>query len=281
MIDYQNVNPTLELDEAEMKRIGYEAVDMMVAHFASLSKQAPVRKADNIAMDLLLQESLPEKGSNPSGILQHVRDNIFANSALTTHPRFYSFVPSPSNFISAIADGLASAYNLFSGAWVSSPGAAKLEMVTINWILKLFGFPVREGGGLFVSGGSAANLLGLSVARNVKLGNDIANAMIYFSDQTHSSVERALLVLGFHQEQIKRIPCDEQFQLPVPLYGKSFKRISRRVNDRSAWWPTPARLIPELSIHYPISLFFAGNLSYGCMWTLLMAGEPYFVSRDV
>jgi len=221
--DYQNVNPTLELSEAEMKRIGYEAVDMMVAHFASLHQQAPVRKADSTAMDLLLQESMPEQGSNPTNILQHVRDNIFANSALTTHPRYYSFVPSPSNFISAIADGLASAYNLFSGAWTSSPGAAKLEMVTINWMLKLFGFPVREGGGLFVSGGSAANLMGLSVARNVKLGDDMANAMIYFSDQTHSSVDRALLVLGFRKDQIKRIPCNERFQLPIQILRETIQ----------------------------------------------------------
>jgi aromatic-L-amino-acid/L-tryptophan decarboxylase len=217
------VNASLELPAEEMQRIGYQVVDMIVEHFTTLKDQPPVKKMDWRSMDWLIQEPVPEKPTPIEDILHHVKEDIFKNSAFTTHPRFYSFVPSPNNYISAIADGLASAFNLFSGAWMSSPAAAKLEMVTINWMLKLFGFPVREGGGLFVSGGSAANLMGLSIARKQKLNNNLEGAVVYYSEQTHSSVDKALVVLGFHPEQIRHIPSDDNFQLPIAALEQAIK----------------------------------------------------------
>ena len=218
-----SLNPSLELSAEEMQRIGYQVVDMMVEHFKTIRDQAPVKKLDWKEMDRLIQEPIPEQSTPMDEILRHVQDDIFKNSAMTTHPRFYSFVPSPNNFISALADGLASAYNVFSGAWVSSPAAAKLEMVTVNWMLKLFGFPVREGGGLFVSGGSAANLMGLSIARKQKLNNQLKGAVVYYPDQTHSSVDKALSVLGFAAEQIRRLPCDDDFKLSLSALENAIK----------------------------------------------------------
>jgi glutamate/tyrosine decarboxylase-like PLP-dependent enzyme len=210
-----SANPTLNLSTEEMRTLGYQVVDLLVAHFDSLSQQKPVTHATRYEMDWLLTEDIPEAGAPPQEVLAYVQKNILANSALLTHPRWYSFVPSPNNFVSTIADTLATGFNIFSGAWVSSPGAAELELVTINWLLKLFSLPVREGGGLFVSGGSMANLIGLATARKIKLNNRIDGARLYFSDQAHSSVDRAALILGFQNEQIRKVSSDEQFRLSI------------------------------------------------------------------
>jgi len=53
------------------------------------------------------------------------------------------------------------------------------------------------------------------VARQVKLGDNVADAVVYCSDQTHSSIDRALRILGFTPNQICKLPCDENFRLPV------------------------------------------------------------------
>ena len=209
-------NP-FDLPRDEMKAIGYRVVDMIVEHFQSLGDKKPVARASREEMDWLLQEPIPEKPTPVSELLDHVEQNIFGNSAHLGHPRFYSFVPSPNNIVSTFADALATGFNLFSGAWVSSPGAAELEILTTNWLLRMFGFPVVEGGGLFVSGGSMANLTAMVAARRNKLGEDFRDGRVYWSDQTHSSVERAAHVIGLHRDQIRIIESDDQFRIRVDL----------------------------------------------------------------
>ncbi len=207
-------NP-FELPAEEMKALGYRIVDMIVEHFETVPEKRPATHASRQQMDWLLQEPLPEHGTPVMEVLDHVEKNIFSNSAHLDHPCFYSFVPSPNNIVSTLADGLATGFNLFSGAWVSSPGAAELEMLTTNWLLRLFGFPVVEGGGLFVSGGSMANLTAMVAARQNLLGEDFSTGTVYWSDQTHSSVERAARVIGLRTDQIRIIATDNQFRLKL------------------------------------------------------------------
>jgi len=66
---------------------------------------------------------------------------------------------------------------------------------------------------LFVSGGTVANLTALAVARHVILDDRLDRAVVYMSDQAHSSLEKALRVLGFLPDQINRLPSDDHFRL--------------------------------------------------------------------
>lgn len=223
MKDQSNNPPTesapspFEMSPSEMKAMGYRVVDMIVKHFETVDQKRPVTHATRSEMDWLLQEPIPEAPTPVMDVLDHVEENIFANSAHLDHAKFYSFVPSPNNIVSSFADALATGFNLFSGAWVSSPGAAELEMLTTNWLLRLFGFPVVEGGGLFVSGGSMANLTAMVTARQNTLGDDFSKGVVYWSDQTHSSVERAARVIGLRKDQIRIIESDDNFQIRVDL----------------------------------------------------------------
>lgn len=75
----------------------------------------------------------------------------------------------------------------------------------------LAGYP-STAGGLFVSGGSIANLTALTAARDARLNYDQrSKAIIYVSDQTHSSVAKGLHIIGFSKEQIHIIPTDSCF----------------------------------------------------------------------
>src|SRR5204863_1289660 len=84
----------------------------------------------------------------------------------------------------------------------------------VRWLCRVCGLPA-EAGGLFVSGGSMANLTALVAARHAFLNDRVEGATVYFSDQTHSSVERALRVIGFAPEQLRKLESDREFKLPV------------------------------------------------------------------
>ncbi|MBN2910192.1 aminotransferase class V-fold PLP-dependent enzyme [Polycladomyces sp. WAk] len=209
------MNEKLHFTPEEMRKMGYQVVDRIVDHLCQLPDKPVTRNSSPAQLEKALGESLPEQGISFEKIMQQLDEVVFSQIMHLDHPRFFAFVPGPSNYIGTLATFLASGLNVFAGTWLEASGPAQVERVTVDWIARLFGLP-KTAGGLFVSGGSMANLTALAVARQVKLGGPSERATVYFSDQTHSSVERALKILGFRQEQIRRIPSDEAFRLSAP-----------------------------------------------------------------
>ena len=200
----------------DMKFYGYKIVDLIAEHWNSIQTKKPFAEPKTREdLDEIFLEAAPEQPTEANKVLDFIVENVLPNSTYTMHPKFYSFVPGPSNFISTMADTLATGFNIFSGGWLVSSAAAELEIVTINWLLKMFNFPIKQGGGIFTSGGSMANLTALVTARRIKCGDDFSKAVIYLSDQAHSSNIKAIRILGFKKEQIRIIPTDFEFRIGI------------------------------------------------------------------
>ena len=197
-----------------MRSFGYRVIDVLVEHFAHM-KDGPVgAKPEPAQIRRLLTSPPSDVPGDPYQLLEMLRRDIFPNTLHVSHPRFFAFVPGPNNFMSTMADVLASGFNVFNGTWMGGAAAAAMELQVIEWLRGFCGLP-EAAGGLFVSGGSVANMTALVAARHAILDDHTEGATIYFSDQTHSSVERALRVIGFHEEQIRQIPSDQQYRLPM------------------------------------------------------------------
>ena len=209
---------TLSLDPEEMRRLGYRVIDLLVEHFAGLAEQKVLSAPG--AAGATRRHAIPERGRPPEEVLDAVRSEVFGAMAHVTHPRFFAFVPSPSNFVGVLADALASGLNPFLGSWAAAEGPARIELEVLEWLRGVCGLP-ETAGGLLVSGGSVANLTALAAARHLRLGDRVEGAVVYCSDQTHSSVERALRLLGFAGDRIRKLPSDGQFRLEVSALGRA------------------------------------------------------------
>jgi len=205
----------LQLSKEDMKQYGYQVIDAIVDHFDTERSKKPVAFASRKEMDSLFNMEVPEEASSYQKVLDFVVKEVLPNSNIVSHPKAYSFVPGPSNYVSVMADTLATGFNIFSGGWAASPAAAELEIVTMNWLLRLFKFPTTKGGGIFTSGGSMANLTALVTARRQCCGDDFSKAIIYMSDQAHSSNVKAIRVLGFKKEQVRIIPTDMEYKMAI------------------------------------------------------------------
>jgi aromatic-L-amino-acid/L-tryptophan decarboxylase len=207
-------NRALQLSRDEMLTFGHEIVAIIVAHFESLSKKPVVRKMDRLSIESRLREPLPERGVDVGTVIRQLQEDVFTNIMHNDHPRCFSFIPGPSNFVSVMADALASGFNVIAADWLDASGPSEVELITVDWLRQLCGLP-EGAGGLFVSGGSMANLISLQTARHVMLREKTSETVVYCSDQTHSSVERALRVLGFETTQLRKLPSDDLFRLSV------------------------------------------------------------------
>jgi aromatic-L-amino-acid decarboxylase len=217
------MNSKLEMSPAEMRALGHRVVDLIADHFADLPQKPVGAKGDPAVLRPAFLEPPPAQPVPGAEILARVEEEIFSRILNICHPRFFAFVPGPSNFVSAMADALASGFNVFNGSWLGGSSAAALELAVIDWFRNWCGFP-EEAGGLFVSGGSMANLTALVAARHTRLADRTEGAVIYYSDQTHSSVDRALRVIGFMPEQISRIASDDEFRLPTDALAERVKQ---------------------------------------------------------
>jgi aromatic-L-amino-acid decarboxylase len=204
----------LELTPEEARTFGYTIVDRLLAYQASLSDLPVVRNKTQQELRSYLWEALPVHPQDPIAVLDRVENEIFSSTNHETHPRFFAFIPGPSNFVGALAEFLRTGYNIFSGSWLEGSAPAVAELVTLDWMRRLAGYP-ESAGGTFLSGGSLANLSALVTARDALLQQRaFLDAVVYGSDQTHSSITRAMRILGFQKEQLRRITSDGEFRLP-------------------------------------------------------------------
>ncbi|MGH6719131.1 MAG: pyridoxal phosphate-dependent decarboxylase family protein, partial [Alphaproteobacteria bacterium] len=202
----------LELAPQAMRAFGHAVVDAIVDRLTHQSRVPVTPRATRAALDARLWQDPPAGPGDPAAVLARVLDDVLGNCMVPSHPRFFAFVPGPSNFVGAMADALAAGFNIFAGTWFESSGAAEVELLTIDWLRRAFGLP-EGAGGLFVSGGSIANLTALAAARHVMLDDHVAGAVAYGSELTHRSIDKALRVLGFRPHQLRRLPADAEGRL--------------------------------------------------------------------
>ena len=125
----------------------------------------------------------------------------------------FGYVQSPGTPIGAFADLLASTLNANLTIWRSAPAPVELERLTIDWIRQILGFN-PEAGGLFVSGGSMANLAALAAARQTKY-DSLGRLRMYASSATHFSITKAAALLGIGRKNVRFVAVDERFRMRV------------------------------------------------------------------
>ena len=211
------------LSDEEMRRIGYQVIDTLVDHFRTLSEKPAGGHMTVGEIAPLIGESVPESGSSFDEVMSKALEEIFPNNMYLNHPRFFAWVPGPSNYVSVLADTLASGFNVFSGMERVGAAANQIELLVIQWLNELLGMD-NQAGGILTSGGSTANLIGLCTAREIVLSGQISDAIIYCSDQTHKSNFKALKILGFAPEQLHVLPTDLSHRLCTQTLEEQIKQ---------------------------------------------------------
>src|SRR6478752_6144318 len=203
----------LGLDPETMRRLGYRTIDMLVERMTGPA--GPVVRAGTPAE---LRERLagppPEEPAGYDEILDGLERDVLPFVARISHPGYLAFIPGEGTWPGALGDLIASALNIDTCWWLGASGPSALELVVLDWLRQWAGYP-KGAAGVLVSGGSASNLTALACAREARLGAMDDSAVVYMSDQTHSSLARAARALGFRPEQVHVIRSDEVGRIRV------------------------------------------------------------------
>jgi glutamate/tyrosine decarboxylase-like PLP-dependent enzyme len=205
------VEHPLAMDIEAMRRGGYATVDALVARLADPGADPVLRRADAAQMRSRLGGPPPEQPGDYGAVLARVVGDVLPYAARTDHPGYLAFIPSFTTWPAALAELTAAAANPYCGAWMEAAGAAQVELEVIDWFRSWLGLPPGTAG-VLVSGGSAANLTALLVAREAA-GGPSDESVLYVSDQAHSSLARTARAMGLRPQQVRVLPTDDRWRL--------------------------------------------------------------------
>ncbi|MBI4544985.1 MAG: aminotransferase class I/II-fold pyridoxal phosphate-dependent enzyme, partial [Gemmatimonadetes bacterium] len=213
----------LDLDPESMRRLGYRVVDTLVERLARLDQSPAWQGASRPEMEARLREAPPAAPRDFHQLLDRLLHDVLPYAGRIDHPRFFAFIPSCPTWPGVLGDFLASGFNIFQGTWLESAGPSALELVVLDWFKEWIGYPA-EAAGLLLSGGSAANLTALACARQTRLGAHSERAVVYLSQQGHSSMERAARILGFRPSQVRVLPVDHRFRIRIDAFRAALEQ---------------------------------------------------------
>jgi glutamate/tyrosine decarboxylase-like PLP-dependent enzyme len=207
-------------DWASVQALSHQVIDDAVDYLRDVRNRPAWREMPADVREAFAAP-LPRFPAPLAAVYGEVSRTVMSYPMGNVHPRFWAWYMGSSNFTGALGDFLAAIQGSNLGG--GNHAAGLMDGQVVNWCKQMLGFPASASGTL-VSGGSMANIIGLTVARNTKAGIDVREHGVaaiekplrfYGSDQIHSCHRKAMEALGLGNRALRRIPTDAGLRIDI------------------------------------------------------------------
>ncbi|AVO37533.1 pyridoxal phosphate-dependent decarboxylase family protein [Pukyongiella litopenaei] len=203
-----------------LQSLAHQVVDDAIAHVRNV-RDRPVWRDMPAEVRDAFTASAPSHPQPLADVYHELHELLMPYPMGNIHPRFWMWYMGAGSVTGALAEFLAAidGSNLGGG----NNAAALMDRQVVDWLRQMTGFPDSAGGTL-VSGGSMANIIGLTAARNAMAGIDVRSEGVaampqplrfYGSDQLHSCHQKAVELLGLGNKALRRVPTGPDFRMDV------------------------------------------------------------------
>lgn len=182
---------------------------------------------ENLKKEVYTDNILPDTGLGFDNTLEKVSNKILPNFLNVASTDYMAHLHSPPLMESISSELILSVFNQSMDSWDQAPVATEIELEVIRKLCSLYGYS-KGSDGIFTSGGTQSNLMGITIARdwfcNTKLNHDIKAVglpenynkfRIYTSEISHFSVEKSSHLLGLGYNSVVKVPVDENQRMDI------------------------------------------------------------------
>uniref|UniRef100_A0A224XGU1 Tryptophan decarboxylase n=1 Tax=Hypericum tomentosum TaxID=1137039 RepID=A0A224XGU1_9ROSI len=223
------------MDAEQLRDYGHKMVDFIADYYKTLEEFPVLSQVQPGYLSKLLPHSAPDRPESLQEVLDDVRAKILPGVTHWQSPNFFAYFPSNSSVAGFLGEMLSAGINMVGFSWITSPAATELEMIVLDWLGKILELPedflsTGQGGGVIQGTASEAVLVVLLAARDRVLRRvgkkALEKLVVYGSDQTHSSLQKASQIGGIHPENCRLLKTDSSTD-----YALSQESLSAAISE--------------------------------------------------
>jgi len=228
----------------EFRRLGHQVVDWVADYRERVATLPVMSRVPPGAIKAQLPAAPPQVAEGFEAVLRDLDRVILPGLSHWQHPRFFGYFPSNGELSSVLGDYLSTGLGVLGLSWQSSPALTEVEEVVTDWMRQMVGLS-DAWSGVIQDTASSCTLVALLCARERSSGFSLARAglqgeaaplVVYVSEHSHSSVEKAALLAGFGRANIRVIPADER-------YAMRPEQLTQAIRDDLAAGRTPCAVV--------------------------------------
>ncbi len=211
-----------DMDPAAFRHAGHQLVDWIGAYLEGIERYPVLSRARPGEIRDALPPAAPDTGESMDAILADVERLIVPGLTHWNHPGFFAYFAISGSGPGVLAEFLVAAFNAQGMLWRTSPAVTELEEVALAWLRRLLGLPDAFEGVIYDTA-SIATLHALAAARQEVVPDvrerglagrpDLPAMRVYCSEHAHSSVDKAVIMLGLGHAALRRIDTDDRFRM--------------------------------------------------------------------
>lgn len=208
------------MDPSYFRKYGHQIIDWMADYLENIETYPIKSQVTPREIINKLPLAAPIKGEEFEQIFADFEEIIMPGITHWQNPSFFAYFPANSCYVSILAEMITATLCAQCMIWETSPAATELEERVIEWLRDMIGLP-KDFSGVIQDGASASTICSLLTARekitNYEVNsfglNDKGILTIYCSTETHSSIEKAVKIIGLGKKNLRKIVVDEKYAL--------------------------------------------------------------------
>jgi aromatic-L-amino-acid decarboxylase len=211
-----------DMSAEDFRRYGHEVVERIADYLSEIERYPVLAQVEPGRLRSQLPASPPEHGEPMSDILADVERLVVPALTHWNHPSFFAYFATSASTPGIFAEMLSAAFDTKAMLWRTSPASTELEEVALDWLRQMMGLP-PEFEGIIYDTASVASMHAIAAAReamNLRVREDgmsgradLPLLRVYASEQSHSSIEKAVIALGLGQRSLVKVPADSEFRM--------------------------------------------------------------------
>lgn len=213
-----------EMDADTFRREGHRLVEWIASYYEHPERYPVLSRVKPGEVRSSLPPEAPEQGEPFDAILGDFERIILPGITHWNHPGFFAYFATTGSGPGVLAEFLAASLNSLGMLWRTSPSVTELEEVALGWLRKLMGLPDTFEGVIYDTA-SVSSLHALATARELAAPGvrtqglsgrpELPHFRVYCSEQAHSSIDKAIILLGLGHQALRKVPSDAEFRMDV------------------------------------------------------------------